>query len=281
MLQLKYTEMKKSIKINNLKKYFKKRKDVIIAFLFGSQSKDLEREFSDWDIAILLKEKKLEKENEIWSDLVDILEKEVDLVEISDAPPILVSRILREGIPLKIEEGEIYLDLLLKTIDDANYFFEFSKDYYQIYNRSKSISETDKARLKKILIFLRSCLDEFENFKKLSFEEYLGNVEKRRNVERWVENIINAVLDISKIILAVEKRILPDTYKKIIMEASILLNLNSNEREKFSEWVILRNIVAHEYLEILWERISQFIKDAKPYLEKFLKKTENFLERKS
>ncbi len=85
-------------------------------------------------------------------------------------------------------------------------------------------------------------------------------------------------LDISKIILANRKKPLPDTYKKIVTEMAILIGLNKKEQKKFSEWVFLRNIIAHEYLEILWERINPFLKEAKPYLKKFLKKTKNLLK---
>lgn len=263
--------------IEKLKNYFKKRKDVLIAFLFGSRVKNLARESSDFDIAILLKKKSFKKESKIWSDLVDILNKEVDLIELSDAPPILASRILREGIPIKIQDRKIYLDLLLEITEMADYFLEFTKDYYKIYNRSKSLSDVDKRRLEKILIFLENSLTEFEEFKKLKRDEYLQNIQKRRNVERWIENIINAMLDISKIILAGEKKMLPETYKKIILETSILLGLNKREQKKLSQWVFLRNIIAHEYLELLWERINPFLKEAKLYLERFLKKVKNYL----
>ncbi len=47
--------MKKIKEIEKLKNYFKKRKDVLMAFLFGSQMKNLARKSSDFDIAILLK----------------------------------------------------------------------------------------------------------------------------------------------------------------------------------------------------------------------------------
>lgn len=264
-------------KIRELKNYFKKDPEVVLAFVFGSQAENLEREFSDWDIAVYLKKTNFKKANKIWSDLVDILGKEVDLVCLNQAPPILASKIIREGIPLKIGDRKFFLNYFLEITEKADYFINFSRDYYQIYQRAKSLSEIDKARLRKILIFLENSLKEFEKFKKINFEEYAKNIEKRRNIERWVENLMNSVLDISKIILASQKKALPDTYKKIILETSLLFKFNGRTREKFSEWIELRNIIAHEYLEVLWERISHFVKEAKPYLEKFLKKAEKFI----
>jgi uncharacterized protein YutE (UPF0331/DUF86 family)/predicted nucleotidyltransferase len=264
--------MGKSKKIKALKRYFEKKPEVILAFLFGSQSKNLSSKISDWDVAILLKEghKKGKILSKIWADLVDILNSEVDLIPLDEAPPLLASRVLREGVPLKIKDRKIFLDYLIKAIDDAEYFLNFSKDYYQIYQRSKSLSEIDKARLRKIITFLESAIGEFEDFKKMNFKEYSENIFKRRNVERWIENLMNSVLDVCKIILASKKKPLPDTYRKIFLEASLILGLGKNFREKFSDWIALRNIIAHEYLEVLWERIQDFLKNAKPYLERFL-----------
>jgi len=271
--------MKKAQKIKALKDYFEKKNSVILAFLFGSQSKNLARKISDYDIAVLIKEngKKNKILSKIWAELVDILNSEVDLISLKDAPPILASRILREGIPLKIKDKKIFLDYLIKTIDDAEYFLNFSKDYYQIYERSKSLSEIDKARLRKIITFLESGIEEFESFKKMSFREYSEDIFKRRNVERWIENLMNSVLDICKIVLASKRKPLPDTYRKIFLETSSILGFGKKFRERFSDWVLLRNIIAHEYLEILWDRIQDFLKNAKPYLEKFLKKVKKLV----
>jgi predicted nucleotidyltransferase len=55
--------MKKSQKIKALKKYFEKKPEVILAFLFGSQSKNLAGKISDYDIAVLLKESSKKEKN--------------------------------------------------------------------------------------------------------------------------------------------------------------------------------------------------------------------------
>lgn len=266
-----------SKKIGLLKRYFQRESLVILAFLFGSRTKKMARGISDWDIGVYFKERDLRKENKIWSAVVDILGEEVDLVPLNDAPPILASRIIREGIPLAIKDRKFFWDYLFKITEQADYFLRFSQDYYQIYQKAKSLSETDKARLRKIVIFIENSLQEFEKFEKMRFEEYARNIEKRRNIERWLENLMNSILDVAKVILSSEKKALPDTYKKIVLETSLLFDLNQDIRERLSEWVELRNIIAHEYLEVLWERINDFVKNAKPYLEKFLEKTKNYL----
>jgi len=42
--------------------------------------------------------------------------------------------------------------------------------------------------------------------------------------------------------------------------------------------VELRNILVHEYLDIRWGKISDFLKNGRPYLEEFLSRIKNFLE---
>ncbi|MEW5768235.1 MAG: nucleotidyltransferase domain-containing protein [bacterium] len=71
----------KDKKIQELKRYFEGKKEVVLAFLFGSQGKNISRSISDWDISVYFKPKEyleLETEEdypdekEIWADLVNI-----------------------------------------------------------------------------------------------------------------------------------------------------------------------------------------------------------------
>ena len=66
-------------------------------------------------------------------------------------------------------------------------------------------------RLIRHITFLETELQDVENFRSLSWEEYRKARSKRRDVERWIENIINSSIDISKIILVSEKIPAPDT----------------------------------------------------------------------
>jgi uncharacterized protein YutE (UPF0331/DUF86 family) len=65
--------------------------------------------------------------------------------------------------------------------------------------------------LVKHINFLEKELDDYKKFHSLSWNEYSDNRDKRRNVERWIENIVSSSIDIARIILASEGKILPDT----------------------------------------------------------------------
>ncbi len=54
-------------------------------------------------------------------------------------------------------------------------------------------------RLTKHIAFIEDELKDHEKFVSLSWEEYNGNRSKRRDIERWIENIINSSIDIAKI----------------------------------------------------------------------------------
>jgi uncharacterized protein YutE (UPF0331/DUF86 family) len=70
-----------------------------------------------------------------------------------------------------------------------------------------------KTRLIKHLNFLEEELKDYSQFKTLIREQYIRDRDKRRNVERWIENIINSTVDISKVVLTAERISIPDTYR--------------------------------------------------------------------
>jgi uncharacterized protein YutE (UPF0331/DUF86 family)/predicted nucleotidyltransferase len=255
-----------------LKKYFEKEPSVLLAFLFGSFAKGVEMKESDFDVAVYLTDKK--KRDKIWADITDIVEKEVDLICINDAPAILISDIFKTGIPLSIKDEKLYWELYLEKSLEAEDFCEFIEDFLKIKQKAKSLTNEVKARLERRIDFLKDNLREWGKFKKLSFKEYTEDRDKRRNIERWVENIINALIDIAKITLASEKKEMPRDYKETLLHFGFFIGLKEEKAKEFSKLADLRNILAHEYLEVLYERIKDFIKEFPklyPKIFKFLK----------
>ena len=137
-----------------------------------------------------------------------------------------------------------------------------------------------KQRLLKHLNFLDIEIKDYEKFKSLLKDEYYEDADKRRNVERWIENIINSSIDISKVILTSEDISLPDNYKEIVSLISIVKDLGFDEAEPLSRWVRFRNIISHEYLDIRWTSIKRFISETELLYRDFLDKAKNYLEKK-
>jgi len=80
--------------------------------------------------------------------------------------------------------------------------------------------------------------------------------------------------------LTLEEIRLPDTYKDIVLSISIVKELNIDSVESLAGWVRVRNIVAHEYLDIRWSSIKKFISETEPLFRNFLEKTKKYLEKK-
>ncbi len=113
---------------NKLKKYFEKRKEIAFAFLFGSFAKGCYREMSDIDIAIYFfpedndfdfqSEKFFNSEDEIWSELEEILKKEIDLVVLNRAPSTVAFNAVR-GLEIINRDFELFYKFFNYVMFDA------------------------------------------------------------------------------------------------------------------------------------------------------------------
>lgn len=131
--------------------------------------------------------------------------------------------------------------------------------------------KADKERLIKLVDFLERELADFPKFRNLSWNEYQNDNDRRRNVERWVENIVNSSIDIAKIILAMDRVKIPQTYKDILHNLGATHYFKEGLARKLSQWARLRNIVTHEYLDIRWDSIKEFIQGSEPVYQGFVK----------
>lgn len=253
-------------KLEKLKKYFEEKENIILAFIFGSGAKGFEGEDSDLDIGVYLKDKK--EEDRIWIETSKIAQKEIDLIVLNDAPATLISNIFKTGIPFAIKDRKLYWDIYLTKTLEAEDFYEFAESYWKIYSESESLIPEDKIRLIERVQFLKSEFQEIEGLKGLTFQEYREDKVKRRNIERWAENIINATIDIAKIILASEKKEMPKAYEQALLFFGHFIGLEEREAERLSVFARLRNILAHDYLNIIYDRIKKFIIDSPPLYEK-------------
>lgn len=279
----------KEVKIEPLKQYFNKRQDVVMAFLFGSFVDKKQTRDSDIDIAVYFKllskmiewEEKRDypQEDEIWADLVDILGTDnVDLVVLNRVNPVLASNILENGLPLVIKDINTYWNFYEIISMEAEDFYQFAEEYWQIYKTAKSLLPQQRVRLIARVQFLDIELQELPLYKNLTFDTYCKDKVQRRNIERWVENIINATIDIAKIILASEKKQMPKSYREVLLNFGLFSGLNEEEAKRFSEFSKLRNILAHEYLDIVYEKIQSFLKISPPIYKKLIDFLKQYLD---
>lgn len=265
--------------IQKLKEYFEKRDDVLMAFLFGSQAKGYARRTSDWDIAVYLKKENRAKEQGMWSDIENVVGAEVDFVVLNRAPATLTWSVLRAGIPLAIKNRWKYLSVLISASHEANAWYHTAKKYHQIFERSASLTREDEARLTRTVQFLEEECKDYKKFQQLTWREYEHDRAKKREVERWAEQIINAIIDSAEIILASERKVIPETYRMIVQTLGSIPPFDKDSIcEKIAPWVELRNILAHEYLEYRWKELDLFIKETEPLVGSFIDFVKKFIK---
>lgn len=246
--------------IKPLAEYFSKEPSVLLAYLYGSFAKGI-------DISVYLKD--AAQEDRIWREVTEILQKEVDLISLNDAPSTLISNVLKTGTPLVIKDRNLFWNLYLEKTLEAEDFAEFAEDYWRIYQRSQSLSAEDKTRFIERLQFLESEFVELGRFEKITEREFREEKPKRREMERWAENIMNATVDIAKIILASEKKAMPKTYEEILRDFGMLAGLNEEDAKQFSAFARLRNLLAHDRIKTFIKQFPELYKKSKPFLEKY------------
>lgn len=128
-------------RIETLTEYFKNRDDIMMAFLFGSRAGGQIKKKSDWDIGVYLSEENRAKEREIWLEAKRMLGEETDFVILNQAPATLAWQIVGRGKSLITKDRNLYWDFLFKASEEANAFYATSERYYQIFQRSASLSD--------------------------------------------------------------------------------------------------------------------------------------------
>jgi len=93
------------------------------------------------------------------------------------------------------------------------------------------LKEEAKVRLIKHIGFLEEELKDYVLFRQVTWKDYKANRSTRRDLERWIENIINSSIDIAKVILSSEEIRLSDTYREVILSLSLVKEFNSKGAE--------------------------------------------------
>ncbi len=116
--------------IENCKNILIEYKDIIFAYIFGSYAQNKIREDSDIDIAIYLKNKlDIDTYLEIKMELSEATKREVDVVILNDATPLLKYEIYKNNILLFTRDETIESNYKVKTLfeyDDMKKYLDLS-----------------------------------------------------------------------------------------------------------------------------------------------------------
>ena len=159
-----------------------------------------------------------------------------------------------------MRDRALYTRYFLAVTDVAIQFLRTEQEFNDIRNRSRSLSPIDDARIKRIIRFVNDELEDRESFANVTLERYSSERDLRRNLDRWVETLINSAIDIGKIVLSSERRSAPQTYGQILLELESIPAF-APIKNRLAPFASLRNILAHEYLDLRFGRVVEFVKN--------------------
>lgn len=140
-------------------------------------------------------------------------------------------------------------------------------------------SDAEKGSIFSRISFLESELNDLEEHRNIDWKTYLENKTVRKTVERTIENIVNALVDISKIVLS-DKAAgeIPQTYGAVILKLSELKIIDFSLAERLAEYIKLRNFLSHQYLDLRWDKIHTFLSEASGYFRQFISQIKNSIQ---
>ena len=237
------------------------------AVLFGSAASGRLRPDSDVDVAVygasagrleVEQERELDREIEIQITLERATQRNVELLVLNRAPATVCAAALTSGRVVLIRDAAFYSRYFLAVTSVAIDFLQTEREYRAIRDRSRSLSPVDRSRLERIADFIETELQDRERFRDVTQHRYRSDRDLRRNLDRWVEILINAAIDIGKIVLSSAQRPIPYTYGQILAELETLPDFAALSG-RLQPLAALRNLMAHEYLDLRFGRITRFV----------------------
>ena len=127
-----------------------------------------------------------------------------------------------------------------------------------------------KGRVISSVNFILKEMDDFNTyFSSITWQDYrMLEPLKLKALEKTVENILTALIEISGVIVVEENKQIDD-YATIIEQASLCIGLTNNEASQLAKLARQRNRLAHRYLDFKWEAIKSYM-DTRNSIKHFL-----------
>lgn len=260
-----------SDEIKRIKELLLREHRVLLAYLFGSRARGSQRLHSDWDIAVLLSGDDLALEAHLQSKIAKVLnvpEEKVDLVNLKNIPLSMKFKILREGIKL-VDRGGFEN----KIINEVNTWYPEIQLLREL--SIKEFLNGNGIDKQVVLSRLEAARGETKYLKdeilKRSIEEILSSGTLRRAMERSVQVLIEALLDVCRHLVSAMGLGPAETYVEFIEKLVEAQYFPYDFGERLKGFVRLRNIIVHRYLHIdyrvLYRKIRELVEEIVPCFE--------------
>ena len=109
-----------------------------------------------------------------------------------------------------------------------------------------------KGRITESLQFISIEMKEFdEDYTSKTWEDYQKDKKLQKLIDRTVENILTALVEISGTILAQES-IPIENYTQVLKECAKRFGFSEKEQDDLSKLALQRNRLAYHYLDFRW-----------------------------
>jgi len=132
-----------------------------------------------------------------------------------------------------------------------------------------------KGRISDSLQFIAIEIKEFEqDYISKSWKDYKKDRKLQKLMDRTVENIFTALIEICGTILT-QEGISVESYAQVLSECTQRLGFSEEEQETLAKIAMQRNRLAHRYLNFRWQAINMFIENKSLILKLLTKISEN------
>jgi uncharacterized protein YutE (UPF0331/DUF86 family) len=115
-----------------------------------------------------------------------------------------------------------------------------------------------KGRVLESIQFITEEMKEFETeYANKTWKEYHDDRKLQKLIDRTVENILTAIIEICGTILT-EENIAVKSYGDALRECSKIFSFSEEEQHSLSRLAIQRNRLAHRYLNFRWQAVEMF-----------------------
>ena len=126
-----------------------------------------------------------------------------------------------------------------------------------------------RGRIGESLQFITGEIKEFESeYANKMFNNYQEDKKLQKLMDRTVENILTALVEICGTILA-QEGVDVENYGEALAKCCKLLGLSEEEQRNLSKLAVQRNRLAHRYLNFRWQAIKTYV-DSKDIILKII-----------
>jgi len=126
-----------------------------------------------------------------------------------------------------------------------------------------------RGRIEESLQFITGEIKEFESeYASKMFNNYQEDKKLQKLMDRTVENILTALIEVCGTIL-VQEGVDVENYGEALAKCCKLLGLSEEEQRNLSKLAVQRNRLAHRYLNFRWQAIKTYV-DSKDIILKII-----------